>query len=284
MDGMYEIVDHYIRAALREDVGTGDVTTEAIIPPSLHARGWWIAKEEGVVAGVAFAEQFWKTIDASAIVEPRVRDGDAISPGTVIMGVRSRAQTLLIGERTMLNIVQYMSGIATNVRRMVDAIRDTGAVLLDTRKVLPMHRTLAKWAVRIGGGQNYRMGLYDRYFIKNNHIDLCGGIPRAIEAVHRHRARTGSQLPITIEVRNFDELEEVLQCGGVDRILLDNFDPPALRQAVQRVDGRFETEASGGIHLGNVRAYALTGVDYISSGSLTHSVQALDMHFRIEIS
>ncbi len=284
MDAMYEIVDHYIRAALREDVGTGDVTTEAIIPPSLHARGWWIAKEEGVVAGVAFAEQFWKTIDASAIVEPRVRDGDAISPGTVIMGVRSRAQTLLIGERTMLNIVQYMSGIATNVRRMVDAIRDTGAVLLDTRKVLPMHRTLAKWAVRIGGGQNYRMGLYDRYFIKNNHIDLCGGIPRAIEAVHRHRARTGSQLPITIEVRNFDELEEVLQCGGVDRILLDNFDPPALRQAVQRVDGRFETEASGGIHLGNVRAYALTGVDYISSGSLTHSVRALDMHFRIEIS
>ena len=284
MDAMYEIVDHYIRAALREDVGTGDVTTEAIIPPSLHARGWWIAKEEGVVAGVAFAEQFWKTIDASAIVEPRVRDGDAISPGTVIMGVRSRAQTLLIGERTMLNIVQYMSGIATNVRRMVDAIRDTGAVLLDTRKVLPMHRTLAKWAVRIGGGQNYRMGLYDRYFIKNNHIDLCGGIPRAIEAVHRHRARTGSQLPITIEVRNFDELEEVLQCGGVDRILLDNFDPPALRQAIQLVDGRFETEASGGIHLGNVRAYALTGVDYISSGSLTHSVRALDMHFRIEIS
>ncbi len=284
MDAKYEIVDHYIRAALREDVGTGDVTTEAIIPPSLHARGWWIAKEEGVVAGVAFAEQFWKTIDASAIVEPRVRDGDAISSGTVIMGVRSRAQTLLTGERTMLNVVQYMSGIATNVRRMVDAIRDTEAVLLDTRKVLPMHRTLAKWAVRIGGGQNYRMGLYDRYFIKNNHIDLCGGIRRAIEAVHRHRTRTGSQLPITIEVRNFNELEEVLQCGGVDRILFDNFDPPALRQAIQLVDGRFETEASGGIHLGNVRAYALTGVDYISSGSLTHSVQALDMHFRIEIS
>ncbi len=284
MDGMYEIVDRYIRAALREDVGTGDVTTEAIVPPSLHARGWWIAKQEGVVAGVAFAEQFWKTIDANAIVEPRVRDGDAVRPGTAIMCVRSDARTLLTGERTMLNVVQYMSGIATQVRRMVDAIRDTGVVLLDTRKVLPLHRHLAKWAVRIGGGQNYRMGLYDRYFIKNNHIDLCGSTRQAIEAVHRHRAHMGLELPITIEVRNFDELEEVLQCGGVDRILLDNFDPPALRQAVQLVDGRCETEASGGIHPGNVRAYALTGVDYISSGSLTHSVRALDMHFRIEIS
>jgi len=283
MDELYKIVNRYIRDALREDIGPGDVTTEATIVSSTPAKGWWIAKEEGVVAGVAFAEQFWKVLDAKATISPRVRDGDAVSPGTVILCVCSDARTLLMGERTMLNVVQYMSGIATQVRRMVDALRDTGVILLDTRKVLPLHRMIAKWAVRIGGGQNYRMGLYDRYFIKNNHIDLCGGIRRAIEAVHRHRAHTGTHLPITIEVRNFDELEEVLQCGGVDRILMDNFDPPALRKAVQLVAGRFETEASGGIHLGNVREYALTGVDYLSSGSLTHSVRALDMHFRIGI-
>ncbi len=266
------LYSHLIDLALAEDIGPGDATSEAILPPDLCLRAHIIAKQAGVVAGLPVAEAVFRRVDPSVQFTARVSDGARVEAGTVLAEVEGPARSLLAAERTALNFLQRLSGIATLTRRFVEAVAGTRAVILDTRKTHPGWRALEKYAVRMGGGQNHRMGLYDMILIKDNHIAAAGSIT---EAVRRARAAR-PDLPIEVEVKNLDELREALELP-VDRIMLDNFDLESIRIAVRIAAGRVPLEVSGGVTLERVAELAATGVDYISVGALTHSAPALDI-------
>ncbi len=275
-----ENIDALIELALAEDLGDGDHTTLATIPADTAGAARLLVKQPGVLAGVELAQAVMRRVDPALNVKVFIQDGAQVVPGDVAFTVMGASRSILIAERTVLNFMQRMSGIATLTRRFVQAMEGTRCRVLDTRKTTPGLRHVEKWAVRIGGGLNHRMGLYDMVMIKDNHADMAGGISRAIAAVKAYQHQLGRELPIEVEVRNMKELEEVLITGGVDRIMLDNFGLDDLRLAVKRIRRRVATEASGGITLENAHDYAATGVDYISVGALTHSVGSLDLSLK----
>jgi len=275
-----KIIHQFITNALAEDVGDGDHTSLATIPEGTNGKARLIIKDSGVLAGVELALAVFKEVDPKLKVKVFLKDGTEVKPGDIAFEVEGSVHCILKAERLVLNAMQRMSGIATTTNEVVDILAGTNTKVLDTRKTTPGMRFLEKWAVKIGGGVNHRFGLYDMILIKDNHVDYAGGIANAITNAHTYLAEHDKTLQIEIEVRNLDELEEVLQAGGVDRILLDNFKFDVLKQAVAMIEGRYITEASGGITLENVRDYAACGVDYVSMGALTHSVKSLDMSLK----
>ncbi|HEY4194788.1 MAG TPA: carboxylating nicotinate-nucleotide diphosphorylase [Mucilaginibacter sp.] len=275
-----QIIHHFIINALAEDVGDGDHTSLATIPDGTAGKAKLLVKDQGILAGVELAVEIFHQVDSNLKVNIFLKDGAEVKPKDIAFEVEGDAQNILKAERLVLNCMQRMSGIATKTREIVDLLKGTNAKVLDTRKTTPGLRYLEKWAVRIGGGVNHRFGLYDMILIKDNHVDYSGGIRRAIENTHAYLERLHKKLAIEIEVRNLEELEQVLQTGRVNRILLDNFNFSDLRQAVNIIEGRYITEASGGITIDNIRQYAECGVDYISVGALTHSVKSLDLSLK----
>lgn len=273
-----EQIREAVQRALAEDIGPGDVTSQWILPPETWGRGGLLAKAEGVLAGLEVARQVFQQVDQRITFQAHQKDGEAISKGDILATVEGPAASILTAERTALNFLQRMSGIATLTRRYVEAVAGTRAVILDTRKTAPGLRLLDKWAVQLGGGQNHRLGLYDMVLIKDNHIAAAGSITQAVERV---RQRNQQGLAVEVEVKSLAELEEALALG-VDRIMLDNMSLEEMRQAVEITAGRVPLEASGNVTLENVAAIAATGVDYISVGALTHSVKALDISLEIE--
>lgn len=263
-----------------EDIGDGDHSTLSCIPATARGKSRLIVKEKGVLAGVEVACEIFKSFDPELQITVFIPDGTEVNPGDIAFEVEGRIQSLLQTERLMLNIMQRMSGVATRTRHYVEALEGTKTRVLDTRKTTPGLRLLEKEAVKIGGGVNHRIGLYDMIMLKDNHVDFAGGIPQAIQRANDYIKANGKKLKIEIEVRNFDELNQVLNFGGVDRIMLDNFSPAETRKAVEIIAGRVETESSGGITFDTLRAYAECGVDYISVGALTHSVKSLDLSFK----
>jgi nicotinate-nucleotide pyrophosphorylase (carboxylating) len=270
-------IEEIINKAILEDLGSGDHTSLATIPEKSTGKANLVAKESGILAGIVIAEKVFHTIDPSLSFIPLMSDGQEINIGDVVFRVEGKSISILSGERLALNFMQRMSGIATFTRLLVDSIAGTKAKLLDTRKTTPLLRELEKYSVKIGGGENHRMGLFDMIMIKDNHIDFAGGISNAINAAQKYLDEKGLRLKIEIEVRNFEELGEVLNHGGIDRIMLDNFTPGDLKKAVEMINGKYETEASGGINLQTIRSFAETGVDYISVGALTHQIKSLDL-------
>ena len=277
-----EALLHFIREALAEDVGDGDHTSLACIPADKKSTARLLVKDYGVIAGVGFASFLLKTLEPDIEMEVFLEDGSEIHPGDIAFTAYGHTQTLLKGERLLLNVMQRMSGIATQASMFAGEVEGLSTRILDTRKTTPFNRWLEKWAVHIGGCDNYRFGLFDRIMIKDNHVDACGSISLAIDRVHEYMKAKGLDLEITVEVRNLDELAEVMRRGGVHRIMLDNFEVPLLKEAVEIIDGAYETEASGGIVLNTIRKYAETGVDFVSSGALTHTVDPLDLSFKID--
>lgn len=275
-----ELIDRLIDLAFAEDIGDGDHTTLCCIPADAMGKSKLLIKEEGILAGVEVAKEVFHRFDPEMQVEVFMGDGSHVNPGDVAMIVTGKVQSLLQTERLMLNIMQRMSGIATMTNKYVRALEGTGTRVLDTRKTTPGMRMLEKAAVKIGGGVNHRIGLFDMILLKDNHVDFAGGIENAITRCHEYLKAKGKDLKIEIEVRNFDELNRVLAIGGVDRIMLDNFTPEDTKKAVQLIDHRYETESSGGITFDTLRTYAECGVDFISVGALTHSVKGLDMSFK----
>lgn len=277
---MDKLIDDLIKLAFAEDIGDGDHTTLCCIPATEMGKSQLIIKEDGVLAGVEMARRVFKAFDPELKMTVFIEDGVEVKKGDIAFVVEGKVQSLLQTERLMLNIMQRMSGIATTTRKYVKQLEGTKTHVLDTRKTTPGMRMIEKEAVRIGGGMNHRIGLFDMILLKDNHVDFAGGIAKAINRAHAYLKEKGKNLKIEIEVRNFDELEEALQTGGIDRIMLDNFTPENTREAVRRVAGRVELESSGGITFDTLRDYAECGVDYISVGALTHSVKSLDMSFK----
>jgi len=271
----------FINEALAEDVGPGDYTSEATIPAGNRDTARLLVKDVGVLAGVAVAKMIFLAVDPTAEFDQRMNDGDLMHVGDEAFFVTCNSRALLQAERLVLNTMQRMSGIATLSNRYAFEVEDLPVTVLDTRKTTPNLRFLEKWAVRLGGCDNYRDGLYDRIMIKDNHIDASGTITAAIEGVQTFFKENNMKLPITVEVRNLVELMEVLNVGQVDRIMLDNFEVPILKEAVAHIDGRFEVEASGGINLETIREIAQTGIDFISVGALTHSATSLDLSLKV---
>lgn len=263
-----------------EDIGDGDHTTLSCIPDSAKGKSQLIVKENGILAGVEVAREIFRAFDPELKMTIFITDGAEVKAGDVAFVVEGKVQSLLQTERLMLNIMQRMSGVATRTREYVKALEGTKTRVLDTRKTTPGLRLLEKEAVKIGGGVNHRIGLYDMILLKDNHIDFAGGIDKAIFRAQNYLKEKGKKLKIEIEVRNFDELVQVLAIGGVDRIMLDNFTPENTRKAVEIIAGKYETESSGGITFDTLREYAECGVDYISVGALTHSVKSMDMSFK----
>ena len=276
-----ELNDQLISLAFAEDIGDGDHTTLCCIPDDAVGKSQLIIKEDGVLAGVRVARQVFDAFDRDLRMTTFITDGTEVHKGDVAFIVEGRMRSLLQTERLMLNIMQRMSGIATMTRRYVRLLEGTGVHVLDTRKTTPGMRMLEKEAVKIGGGVNHRIGLFDMILLKDNHVDFAGGIENAIERCHSYMHDKGLSLKVEIEVRNFDELQRVLAHGGVDRIMLDNFSTNDTRKAVEMIDHRYETESSGGITEQTIRGYAECGVDFISVGALTHSVKGLDMSFKV---
>jgi nicotinate-nucleotide pyrophosphorylase (carboxylating) len=270
-------IDEIIKKALQEDIGDGDHTSMATIPANAFGKANLVAKDNGILAGVKIAEKVFRKVDKEIDFKILINDGTAIKPKDIIFTVEGNPISILSAERLALNFIQRMSGIATFTNKLTLLLEGLNCKLLDTRKTTPLLRELEKYAVRMGGGENHRMGLYDMIMIKDNHIDFAGGITQAISATHKYLNEKGKKLKIEIEVRNLEELDELLKIGGVDRIMLDNFYPVQLREAVKKINRMFETEASGGINFDNLRLYAETGVDYISVGALTHQIKSLDM-------
>ena len=279
MKSVDELIDCLIDLAFAEDIGDGDHTTLCCIPDDAMGKSRLLIKEAGVLAGMEVAKEIFHRFDPTMKVEVFIEDGTEVKPGDVAMVVEGKIQSLLQTERLMLNVMQRMSGIATMTRRYVKQLEGTRTRVLDTRKTTPGLRMLEKAAVKIGGGVNHRIGLFDMILLKDNHVDFAGGIDKAILRAKEYCKAKGKDLKIEIEVRNFDELNQVLAIGGVDRIMLDNFSPADTRKAVEIIGGRFETESSGGITFDTLRDYAECGVDFISVGALTHSVKGLDMSF-----
>lgn len=263
-----------------EDIGDGDHTTLSCIPYEATGKSQLIIKENGILAGVEIAREIFKSFDPELKMTVFISDGSTVKPGDIAFVVEGRVQSLLQTERLMLNILQRMSGVATRTNQYVKMLEGTKTRVLDTRKTTPGLRLLEKEAVKIGGGVNHRIGLYDMILLKDNHVDFAGGIEQAIRRTHNYLKEKAKNLKIEIEVRNFNELEQVMSIGGVDRIMLDNFSVENTRKAVKMIDGKFETESSGGITFDTLRQYAECGVDYISVGALTHSVKSLDMSFK----
>ncbi len=269
-----------IAQALAEDTGDGDHTSLATIPAGATGKARLLVKDHGVICGLGLAEKIFRQVDPALTMVSFLHDGDLVAPGDIAFEVTGPVASILGSERLVLNFMQRLSGIATETRKAVGLLAGTRTRILDTRKTTPLLRGLEKYAVRTGGGTNHRMGLYDMIMIKDNHVDFAGGIIPALGAVQRYLRETGKNIPVEIEVRNLGELDLVLGHGGVDRIMLDNFSVHDLKEAVTRIGGRFETEASGGITTDTLRAFAETGVDYISMGALTHHIRSLDMSLK----
>ena len=274
-------IQKFIKEALHEDVRDGDHTSLACIPSKKRDKAKLLVKDEGILAGVDLAKYIFRYVDATSKINVMIDDGAAIKYGDIAFEVECNSQDLLKAERLVLNTMQRMSGIATLSHQFAEKVKDLPVQILDTRKTTPLIRFLEKWAVRIGGCTNYRDGLYDWIMIKDNHVDAAGSIRQAIERVQVYQKENHLELGITVEVRNFDEMNEVLEVGGITRIMLDNFEVEDMRRAVKIINKRFEVEASGGITLETVRPIAETGVDFISSGALTHSYQSLDLSLKI---
>ena len=289
-----ELIDRLIDLAFAEDIGDGDHTTLSCIPETAMGKSKLLIKEAGILAGIEVAKEVFRRFDPTMKVTVYINDGAEVKPGDVAMIVEGKVQSLLQTERLMLNIMQRMSGIATMTHKYQERLKGTHTRVLDTRKTTPGMRILEKMAVKIGGGVNHRIGLFDMILLKDNHVDFAGGIDKAITRAKEYCKAKGKDLKIEIEVRNFDELQQVLDLGGVDRIMFDNlldlggvdrimfdnFTPEMTRKAVEMVGGRYETESSGGITFDTLRDYAECGVDFISVGALTHSVKGLDMSFK----
>lgn len=275
-----ELEDRLIDLAFAEDIGDGDHTTLCCIPADAMGKSRLLIKEDGILAGIEVAKKVFARFDKDLQVEVYINDGAFVHAGDVAMLVSGRIQSLLQTERLMLNIMQRMSGIATMTNKYVKLLEGTNAKVLDTRKTTPGMRMLEKQAVKIGGGVNHRIGLFDMILLKDNHVDFAGGIANAIDRCHKYQKENNLDLKIEIEVRNFDELQQVLEKGGVNRIMLDNFSVENTRKAVEIINHRFEVESSGGITIDTIRSYAECGVDFISVGALTHSVKCLDMSFK----
>jgi nicotinate-nucleotide pyrophosphorylase (carboxylating) len=271
-----EIIDN----ALLEDIGEGDHSTLACVPANATGKAQLLVKETGILAGVELAEMIFHRFDPNLKLEVMIKDGAAVKPGDVAFIVSGSSRSILSTERLVLNFMQRMSGIATQTNRIVSLIEGTNCKLLDTRKTTPGIRYLEKWAVRIGGGYNHRFALYDMIMLKDNHIDFAGGIEPALNRTHDYLKEKGKDLKIEIEVRDFEELDEAFRVGGFDRIMLDNFTPDEIREALKKIPFSIETEASGGITEQTIRAYAETGVNFISVGALTHSVKSLDLSLK----
>ncbi|HOV71646.1 MAG TPA: carboxylating nicotinate-nucleotide diphosphorylase [Dysgonamonadaceae bacterium] len=277
-----ELIDRLIDLAFAEDIGEGDHSTLCSIPADAQGKAKLIIKEEGILAGVEVAKEVFRKFDPTLKMEVFIEDGAHVKPGDVAFVVEGKVQSLLQTERLILNIMQRMSGIATTTHRYVKLLEGTRTKLLDTRKTTPGMRLLEKQAVKIGGGENHRIGLFDMILLKDNHVDFAGGIENAIRGAQKYLKEKGKDLKIEIEVRNLDELKEVLRVGGVDRIMLDNFSVEDTRKAVELVAGRVALESSGGITEETIRSYAECGVDYISVGAFTHSVKSLDMSLKAD--
>ena len=275
-----ELEDRLIDLAFAEDIGDGDHTTLCCIPETAMGKSHLLIKEDGILAGVEVAKRVFARFDPEMKVEVLIGDGAHVRKGDIAMVVSGKVRSLLQTERLMLNIMQRMSGIATMTNKYVERLKGTNTHVLDTRKTTPGLRMLEKLAVKIGGGMNHRIGLFDMILLKDNHIDFAGGIANAINRCHEYLREKGLDLKIEIEVRNFDELRQAMECGGINRIMLDNFSVADTRKAVEMAAGRFETESSGGITFDTIRDYAECGVDFISVGALTHSVKGLDMSFK----
>lgn len=275
-----ELEDRLIDLAFAEDIGDGDHTTLCCIPDTAMGKSHLLIKEDGILAGVEVAKRVFARFDPTMQVEVLIGDGAHVKKGDIAMVVTGKVRSLLQTERLMLNIMQRMSGIATMTAKYVERLKGTKTHVLDTRKTTPGMRMLEKQAVKIGGGMNHRIGLFDMILLKDNHVDFAGGIANAINRCHEYLKEKGLELKIEIEVRNFDELKQAMDCGGINRIMLDNFSVENTKKAVEMVAGKYETESSGGITFDTIRDYAECGVDFISVGALTHSVKGLDMSFK----
>lgn len=273
-------IKEFVQLAIEEDIKDGDHSALACIPGDARGKAKLLVKEDGIIAGISIAKEIFKEFDNSINVESYLKDGDRVKVGDIAFVVEGPSIALLGAERLVLNVMQRMSAIATLTRKFVDEIGDLPTRVLDTRKTTPLIRFLEKDAVRIGGGMNHRMGLYDMIMLKDNHIDFAGGVENAIKKTRKYLDDNGLDLKIEIETRDLSEMKEVLEIGGVDRIMLDNFSYDDLRTAVKLIDGKYETEASGGINLSTVRNYAECGVDYVSVGALTHSVYNMDLSLK----
>ena len=274
---MNYLINNLIDLAFAEDIGEGDHTTLCSIPDSAEGSASLVIKEAGILAGVDIAIKVFHKLDSNLKVDVLIKDGTRVKPGDVVFAVEGKIQSMLQAERIMLNIMQRMSGVATATNKYVALIEGTGVKVLDTRKTTPGMRMLEKHAVKLGGGENHRVGLFDMILLKDNHIDFAGGVENAIIGANSYLEEKNKSLKIEIEVRDMDELNEVLRVGGVDRVMLDNFSPEETKKAVRLVNGQIEVESSGGITSKTIRSYAEAGVDYISVGALTHSVKGLDM-------
>lgn len=273
-------IDLIIANALREDIGDGDHSSLACIPVYAQGKAKLLVKDEGIIAGVEFAEKVFKHVDRNIKVETLIKDGSKVKYGDIVFYVEGTVQTILKTERLVLNAMQRMSAIATKTKLFAELLEGTKTKILDTRKTTPGIRALEKWAVTIGGGENHRFALYDMIMLKDNHIDFAGGITKAIEKTKRYLNETNRDLEIIVEARNLDEIGEILENDGIYRILIDNFNFEDTRKAVELIDGKCLTESSGGINEKTIRDYALCGVDYISSGALTHSVYNMDLSLK----
>ena len=274
-------VSEFIEYALKEDVGDGDHTSLSTIPEGLVGKANVKVKEKGVIAGIELAELIIKTVDPMIQQLIFLKEGADVNPGDIVMTLNGNVRSLLKAERLLLNCMQRMSGIATLTRKYVEAIAGTNCKVLDTRKTTPNFRLYEKMAVELGGGVNHRFGLYDMILIKDNHVDASGGVKNAIESANQYIKNSGKLLKIEIETRNLDEVKEVLSIGNINRIMLDNFTPDLLKEAIAIINKKYETEASGGITLETIRSFAVTGVDFISVGALTHSHRSLDISMKI---
>ncbi|MBP6459791.1 MAG: carboxylating nicotinate-nucleotide diphosphorylase [Crocinitomicaceae bacterium] len=276
------LVDEIIESALLEDIGDGDHSSLACVPESATGKATLFVKDDGILAGVDLAVRIFRKYDPALEVDVLIIDGTPVKKGDIAFTVTGSSRSILATERLVLNFMQRMSGIATQTNRIVSLLEGTSTRLLDTRKTTPCIRYMEKWAVRIGGGENHRFALYDMIMLKDNHIDYAGGIKPAIERTQAYLQESGKTLKVEIEVRNFDELHQVLEIGKVDRIMLDNFTVEQLEEALKLIPSHYETEASGGITIETIRDYAETGVDFISVGALTHSFKSLDMSLKAE--
>lgn len=270
----------FIQECLAEDIGSGDHSANACIPANAQGQSRMLIKEQGIIAGLELAEVVFHQVDPNLKVTHLLQDGTPVQPGDVALLVAGSARNILTAERLVLNLCQRLSGVATSTKSYVIELEGLHTKVLDTRKTTPGMRLLEKWAVKTGGGENHRIGLYDMIMIKDNHADFCGGLEAAIDHVHAYLKANNLDLRIEVETRNLQEVQRTLAKGGIHRIMLDNFEVPALKEAVQLINRQYETEASGGITLQTIRSYAETGVDYISVGALTHSVKSLDISLK----
>jgi nicotinate-nucleotide pyrophosphorylase (carboxylating) len=276
-----KLLKHFIKKGLEEDVKDGDHTSLACIPPKQKSSARLLVKDEGVISGIAIAKEIFTYLDPKTKMDIRISDGEKVKYGDIAFYLECNSQALLKGERLALNTMQRLSGISTLSSKFQEEVKGLDVKILDTRKTTPLLRFLEKWAVAIGGCTNYRDGLYDWIMIKDNHIDAAGSITKAIRKTNKYLKKKGLDLGITVEVRNILELEEVLAEGNITRIMLDNFEIPDIKKALEKINGRFETEVSGGVRLNVVRSLAETGVNYISVGALTHSAHSLDLSLKI---